>query len=101
MKGFCLCVHQSVAASASRREGKGERVKRKRGKEAREQCRGELGPIVQCKKKKQELPAEAGSQTLSDFQPPSTDTILSGGFGEKRCTEVCLNSSSGTVISGR
>lgn len=101
MKGFCLCVHQSVAASASRRAGEGEKVKRKRGKEAREQGRGELGPNTLCNAKKKKKPAEAGSQTLSDFQPPSTDTILSGGFGEKRCRELCLKSSFGTVISRR
>lgn len=73
-----------------------EKEERKRGSDAEESlARMHSG-------KKTQLPAEAGSQTSSDFQPPSTDTILSGGCGGKRCRGLCLNmGNSGTVISKR
>lgn len=82
-----------------RRRGESEKKKRK-GSEGDMQRRAWPKCTQRKKNQKTQLPAEAGSQTSSDFQPPSTDTILSGGFGEKRCRGLCLNmGSSGTVIS--
>lgn len=43
---------------------------------------------------KTQLPAGAGSRTLSDFQPPSIDTILSEGLRQKGFRELRLNASS-------
>lgn len=40
---------------------------------------------------KKQLPAGAGSRTLSDFQPPLIDTILSEGLKNKGCREFVFS----------
>lgn len=77
---MCASDRDSLSLQESRAAERASEGERERGERGREQCTGELG--LNALRKKQ-LPAGAGSLTLSDFQPPSIDTILSEGT-EKR-----------------
>lgn len=77
-------MHQTVAASASRRAGADEeRRERREEVSERERASEAQESSPECTQEKQ-LPAGAGSRTSSDFHPPSIDTILSEGLLKRK-----------------
>lgn len=77
---MCASDHGSLSLQESRATERASEGVTEQGETGREQCTGELGLNAL---RKRQLPAGAGSQTLSDFQPPSIDTILSEGLQKK------------------